>query len=164
MRHLTRTAAGLVAGFVLLSGCSALGGIIPGAGSASAPRTAPTEASSEPATSDTSGQSAKDACAALGTAMSDASSTLQTAVQDAGSDPQKAVKALEAFKDSLVTASAKVDNAEVKAQVQKVVDSLTTLIPLLADGVKDPTKMAAAMTAMTTFQSELSAIATLCTG
>lgn len=158
MRHLTRTAVGLVAGFVLLSGCSALGGIIPGAGPAT---TASSDTSSAPATNDTSGQSTKDACAALGTAMSEASSTFETAVQDAGSDPAKAVKALETFKDSLTKASAKVDNAQVKAQVQKLVDALTKLIPLLEDGVKDPTKMADAMAG---FQSELSAFATLCTG
>lgn len=164
MRHLIRTAVGLVAGFVLLSGCSALGGIIPGAGPATTATTASTDTSSAPATKDTSGQSTKDACAALGTAMSEASSTFETAVQDAGSDPAKAVKALETFKDSLTKASAKVDNAQVKAQVQKLVDALTKLIPLLEDGVKDPTKMADAMAAMTGFQSELSAFATLCTG
>lgn len=156
MKILTRTAAGLVAGLVLLSGCSAPGG------SPTAPGSSTTAASSAPA--DTSGQSVQDACAALSTAMSEASSTMDTAMQDAGSDPQKAVKSLEAFKDALTEAAAKVDNAEVKAQLQKVVDSLAKLIPLLQASIDDPSKLSDVMTQMIEFQKELSAIANVCAG
>lgn len=163
MHHLTRTATGLIAGLVLLSGCSAIGDLIPG-GSSTTAGPATTEATSKPAGNDTSGQSVQDGCAALGTAMSEASSTMQTAMQDAGSDPEKAVKALEAFKDSLTGAATKVDNAEVRSQVQKVVDSLGKLIPLFEAGIKDPTKMAGALSAMSDFQKELAAFGSLCTG
>ncbi len=166
MRYLTRAAVGLTTGLLLLSGCSAIGGLIPGSGASSAPAasSAASDASSAPATSDSSGQSVQDACTALGNAMSEASTTMQTAMQDAGTDPEKAVKALQAFKDSLTEAATKIDNAEVKAQVQKVVDSLTKLIPLFQDGLSDPTKMADAVSAMSDFQTELSAFGTLCTG
>ncbi len=166
MRHLTRAAIGLATGFLLLSGCSSLGNLVPGSGASTAPAASPaaTEATTAPASGDSSGQSAAEACAALGTAMSEASSTLNTAVQDAGSDPEKAVKALKDFKDSFTAAIAGVNNSELKAQAKKALDALNELIPLFEDGMNDPTKMAKAATVMSTFQQELAAIGTICGG
>ena len=166
MRHLTRTALGLAAGLLLLSGCSWLGNLLPGGVASTAPAASPaaSSATSAPASGGSSGQSAAEACAALSAAMSEASSTLNTAIQDAGSDPAKAVKALNDFKDSFTAAIAEVDNSELKAQAQKALDALNELIPLFQDGLSDPTKMAEATSAMSTFQQELSAIGTICGG
>lgn len=164
MRTLARTSIGIVTGFLLLSGCSSLGGVIPGGGSSASSAASPaaSEATSAPASGGSSDQSAADACLAIGSAMSEAGNTLQDAAQDFGSDPEKAVKALNEFKDSFVKASAKVDNPEVKAQVQKATDALTDMITKLEAGLNDPLKMTEAMSAMSTFQQEVTAISSLC--
>lgn len=148
MRHLTRASVGLVAGFALLSGCSSLGGLVPGGATSTAASASP----------------AAGACAELGSVLSEASATLNTVIQEAGSKPKKAMKTLNAFTDSLTKAIAKVDDPALKKQAGKVLDAVNELIPLLEAGMNDPSKLGEAVAAVSNVQKEVAALGALCAG
>ncbi len=151
MRSLARSALGLALGLLLLTGCSALGGLIPGV-----------SPSTPAATGAASGQSAKAACAALGTVISEAATTLPKSFADAGSDPEKAVKALTTFAKKFGKAVATVDNPQVRAQAQSTLDALNQLVDA-ADAVsRDASKAAGLAAAFGGVQQQLAAIGSLC--
>ena len=167
MRHLTRAAIGLATGFLLLTGCSSLGNLMPGGGATSEPAASSSASEATSAPSDTggsSGQSASEACTVLGDTMNEAGQALQDVGSNLGNDPEKALKALDDFRASFETAVTKVDNPEVKAQAQKALDALDALIAALKAGIKDTSKMPDMLTALSDFQTEMTAFATVCTG
>lgn len=140
--HIPRIVTGILASFLLLTGCTPA-------------TTAPPQAAE---------QSVLDACASLAEPMSEASNTLQSAITELATDPSKAVQALQGFQSSFEQAIAPVTNPEVKAQTEKALAATKAMVEALDAGVKDPTKMAGIDQYLADFQTEMTGIGEVCGG
>ena len=150
MRSLVRTALGLTLGLTLLTGCSSLAGLVPGAN----PSTS--------AAGTTTDQGGSVDCGALGEVLTEAASTLPQSLADAGSDPEAALQALTDLTKEFGEAAATVDNAEVKAQAQSTLDALNALVTAADAASQDSSQLPGLATAFAGVQEELGAIGTLC--
>ena len=155
MRSLARRSVGLALGCVLLSGCSAIGDVLPG----TAPTTAPTAAST---TAGATGQSVGEACAALGSTLIGAAGKLESAFSDLDGHPARAMKKFTAFTNSLRAALKKVDNAQVKAQGRLTLNALDKLIRTVEKATTNPARATAVEGAFNDVRSQVTAMVVLC--
>ncbi|MGC3995398.1 MAG: hypothetical protein QM779_14990 [Propionicimonas sp.] len=140
---------GVTASAVLLAGCS--GVAIPGLGS-----------SPTPTASVSANPQVKAACAAISTELQGAYSDLQTAISVAATNPAKAQKIMEKRQKSLAKVAKKLDNAQVRAQLEKLAASVQSLVDSLGEVVKDPTKVGTVTSAAGGLLQDVSSLQALC--
>lgn len=159
MRLFRNAGVGVIAGLVLLAGCSS-----------ATTTTSSTSANTEVSTSATAtkaaatNQSVAEACTALGATMTGATSALQTAMTQATSDPAKAAKAIQEFSTALDEAMAPVTNEKVRTEGEKAIKVTNKLAKALTKLADKPTAdtVSAASTALTNFRTEFTTFAGLC--
>jgi len=154
--------AGIVAAFLMISGCAsapAAPATVP-AGSTSATASATAKAEEV----EVADQSVLEACDAIGTTMDGAATAMAAAMKTFESNPTKAVAALSSFNTTMDAAVAKLGNPEVKAQSEKAVAAMKGFTKALDDVLKHPAnaKEATLTSAMTKVDTEFTAIGTVC--
>ncbi|MFT4108639.1 hypothetical protein [Propionicimonas sp.] len=140
--------AAAAAGATLLAGCS--GVAIPGLGN------------STPAASVSANPQVKAACAAISKELSGASTDLQRAISVAATDPAKAQRIMAKRQKSLAKVAATLDNAPVRAQLEKLASSVQALVDSLGAVTQDPTKLGAVTSAASGLLQDVSSLQALC--